>query len=1138
MFRVFPASFFDDVLYHDRVVINYSINRENSQMKISSGFLYLTVAFLTAAIFSATLFSVSQMRTEALRQASLMQESHVKTFWELLRAKGKNFRVVEGKLLAGNYLVNGNYELPDKVKEIFGGTATIFMGRVRVSTNVLKADGSRAVGTRLEGPAYDAVFVKEKPYRGEALILGVPYFTAYDPIRNEKGEVIGALYVGVKKSDFFSTYDQLRVNQILMAIVLILFFAVLTFLLIRMRGKAESALMESEQRLKSILHGSPTPQFVIDGNHRVLYWNEALEKCTGLRSEEMVGTADHWKAFYAATHPCLVDLLVDGDAGMLDTWYPGKHSRSRLLEGAYEVTDFFPALGERGKWLSVTAKLVHDSRNQVIGAVETLEDITAKKDAEESLRQSEERFRSMTASAMSGIVMIDHQGRITFWNDSAERIFGWSASEALGRDVHELLAPRCYRDMSEAAFPRFRESGTGAVVGKNLELMALRKDGEEFPIDLALSSLRLQERWHAIGIINDISDRKQAEDELQEQLHFLQELMDAIPNPIFFKNTSGVYLGCNKAFEGFLGLKKLEILGKTAYDISPRELADIYHASDTELLQAGGIQAYESSVQEISGIRQDVIFNKAVFTRKDGTPGGIVGVLLDISERKRMENALRESEDRFRRTFDQSPIGAAIVSLDYHFLRVNAEWCRITGYTEQELLSLRLSDISHAEDLESDLRMKTRLTSGDLDTFQMDKRYVRKDGRTIWVRLSVCLMKDGSGQPLYFLPMMEDITERKKLEEEVLKSRKLESLGVLAGGIAHDFNNLLTGILGNISLAKMYSEPNGKLCGRLDEAEKATERARDLTYQLLTFSKGGTPIKKACSIRQIVTESADFAVTGSNVRCTYDIPGDIQTVEVDGGQISQVIHNLIINAVQSMSEGGVIRVSAENVSDGPAGMQLKGGWVRISLADQGVGIPEEHLQRIFDPYFTTKPKGSGLGLATVYSVIKNHGGYVEVESQVGEGTTFHLYLPASEVAAPLEVTGEAALVTGSGRVLVMDDEELIREVAAELLSALGYSVAVCCDGFQMLDLYRKAQDQGEAFDAVIMDLTIPGAMGGKEAMGRLLEIDPAAKGIVSSGYNNDPILASYRDYGFSGVVAKPFTVKELAEVLQIVVRSS
>jgi len=1100
-------------------------------MKISAGFLYITVFFLTTAIVSSTLFSISQMKEEALRQAAVAQESHLKTFWELMKSKGREFRVSDGKLLAGKYVINGNYELPDKIKEIFGGTATIFMGRVRISTNVLMSDGSRAVGTILEGPAHDSIFNKGRHYRGEALILGVPYFTAYDPIRNSRGEVIGALYVGVKKSDYFSTYDRLKINQIILDIVLIAFFAILTMMLIQIRKKSEMSLLESEQRLKSILYGSPIPQFVIDRNHRVLYWNQALEKCTGLSSLEMVGTMDHWKAFYSGNHPCLADVLVDGNLEELDKWYPGKHSRSTLLEGAFEMTDFFPSLGKGGKWLYVTATLVRNSANEVIGAVETLEDVTARKDAAESLRRSEEMFRNMTASAMSGIIMIDHEARITFWNAAAERIFGWSHSEAMGKDVHRLLEPSCYREMSEAAFPLFRETGEGAVVGKNLELMALRKDGEEFPIDLALSSINLQDHWHAIGIINDISDRKQAEDELQEQLHFLQELIDSIPNPIFFKNTSGAYLGCNKSFEGLLGLKKPDIIGKTAYEINPGEVTGGNHAVDTVLYSSGGVQVYESSMLSSAGIRQDVIFNKAVFTRKDGTPGGIVGVIIDISERKRMENALRESEERFRRTFDQSPIGAAIVSLDYLFLRVNAEWCRITGYSEQELLALRLPDISYPDDLDTDLFMKSRLIDGEIDTFQMDKRYVRKDGRTIWARLSVCLIKDGFGSPIYFLPMMEDITERKKLEVEVLKNQKLESLGVLAGGIAHDFNNLLTGILGNISLAKMYSEPEGRTFQRLDEAEKASERARDLTYQLLTFSKGGIPVKTVCEISEIVIEAATFALTGSNVRCTYEISEKVPPVEVDEGQISQVIHNLVINAVQAMPDGGDIHVSVTNSIDANMDIHQERKWIQVSIADQGEGIKEELLHRIFDPYFTTKQKGSGLGLATVYSIVKNHGGYIDVESKVGEGTVFHIYLPASDAAPPAEKIITQVPVTGCGRVLVMDDEEIVREVAYELLSALGYSVEVCSDGVQMLSLYLKAKETGRPFDVVIMDLTIPGAMGGKEAMSSLLKMDPDAKGVVSSGYNNDPILASYRQFGFVGVVPKPFTVNELAEVL-------
>lgn len=1087
---------------------------------------------ISIAIISATLFSIIQMHNEATRQVNALQESHLKTFWELIRGKGHPVRIVDGRLQAGDFVLNGNDDLPDKVKEIFGGTATIFMGNVRVSTNVLREDGSRALGTRLQGPAYDALFREGKPYRGEALILGIPYFTAYDPIRDREGKVIGALYVGVKKSDFFAAYDSLTINQAIIAGVLIAIFSLLAALLVHERRNAESALLENEERLTSILHGSPIPQFVIDGGHRILYWNKALENCTGLRSDDMVGTTDHWKAFYPHDHPCLADLLVEEDPASIVEWYPGKHKRSRLVEDAYEVTDFFPALGEQGKWLEVTATLVRNARNEVIGAVETLEDITARMDAEEALRQSEEKFRCMTASAMSCIVMIDNDGRITFWNDAAERIFGWSSAEAIGRNVHELLAPACYHEMSQRAFPEFRKTGQGAVIGKNLELVAMRKDGEEFPIQLALSSVCLRGRWNALGIINDISDRKQAEDDLQEQLHFLQELINAIPNPVYFKNTSGMYLGCNRAYEEFFGVRKKDLICKTVVDIHPREQAEAYRAADRNLLlSTSGVQVYQSSARHANGAMLEVLFNKALFTRKDGTTGGIVGVIMDITERKRMEDALRESEERFRRTFDQSPIGAAIVSLDYRFLRVNEQWCRITAYPEQELLGLSLFDISHPDDRESDNLLKARLIAGNIDSFQMDKRYLRKDGQAIWARLSVCLMKNASGEPLYFLPMMEDITERKQLEQELLKSQKLESLGVLAGGIAHDFNNLLTGILGNISLAKMSITAENRAYRRLDEAERASERAKDLTYQLLTFSRGGAPIKKTASIRQIVTDSADFALRGSNVRCEYAIAGDIRPVEVDEGQISQVIHNLVINAVQAMPDGGIIRITAENVSAVPKNLPADRRYVRVSLQDNGVGIPEENLACIFDPYFTTKPKGNGLGLATVYSIIRNHRGLIRVESHVDEGTVFHLYLPVSDEMLPLDGTERTEPKTGRGRILLMDDEEIIRQVAGEILAVLGYTVNVCGDGEQMIHQYAQALHSGQTFDAVIMDLTIPGGMGGKEAMARLLEIDPDIKGIVSSGYNNDPILASYREHGFRGVVMKPYTVRELGNVL-------
>jgi signal transduction histidine kinase/ActR/RegA family two-component response regulator len=380
-----------------------------------------------------------------------------------------------------------------------------------------------------------------------------------------------------------------------------------------------------------------------------------------------------------------------------------------------------------------------------------------------------------------------------------------------------------------------------------------------------------------------------------------------------------------------------------------------------------------------------------------------------------------------------------------------------------------------------------------------------------------------------------DITDRKKMEEEVMKAQKLESLGVLAGGIAHDFNNLLTGIMGNISMAKAYANPAEKAYARIVEAEKACSQTRGLTRQLLTFAKGGAPVRKVESISQIIMDSAGFALRGSNVRCTYNLPDDLWNVEVDSGQMGQVINNLIINAAQAMPDGGVISVSAGNAAIGKEdNLPISNGrYVHILIKDQGAGIQEDILPKIFDPYFTTKKKGSGLGLASVYSIIMKHDGHITVASKPGEGATFHFYLPASENNCPAEAEQPEPTTPrrGKGRILVMDDERQVSQTAREILNHLGYSADICTDGAAALNLYREALASGTPYSVVFMDLTIPGGMGGKIAMVKLLEIDPGAKGVVMSGYSNDPILANFRDYGFRGVVVKPFTADEIMKTI-------
>lgn len=388
--------------------------------------------------------------------------------------------------------------------------------------------------------------------------------------------------------------------------------------------------------------------------------------------------------------------------------------------------------------------------------------------------------------------------------------------------------------------------------------------------------------------------------------------------------------------------------------------------------------------------------------------------------------------------------------------------------------------------------------------------------------------------------LLEQISERRKIEDELLSTRQLESLGILAGGIAHDFNNLLTAIMGNTSLAKMFANPGDKIYARLEDVERASVRARDLTQQLLTFSKGGAPIRTVTSIINVIRESSQFALRGSKSRCEIIVPEELWPVEVDEGQISQVVGNLLINADQAMPEGGVVEIRVENKTllKGEVVSLEPGKYIRLSITDSGIGISEDLLPKIFTPYFTTKQRGSGLGLATSYSIVKKHGGVIIVESEIDRGTTFYVYLPASDKEIPKKEKSPAATIAGSGRILVMDDEEFIRTTAGEMLATVGYEVRFAEDGGEAIEKYLKAREAGEPYAAILMDLTIPGGMGGMDAMQKILEIDPDAKGIVSSGYAHGPIMADFKTYGFKGVIAKPYRTDELCKVVQSVINES
>jgi two-component system cell cycle sensor histidine kinase/response regulator CckA len=621
--------------------------------------------------------------------------------------------------------------------------------------------------------------------------------------------------------------------------------------------------------------------------------------------------------------------------------------------------------------------------------------------------------------------------------------------------------------------------------------------------------------------------RKQAERALLESEEKYRDLFENAMDAIFVVDLRMNYVDMNRRATEIFGYSKEEFLGMNIRDVIPLEQLARSEAEFGKLEEQGGYQNFIGKMRTKDGRWLDVEVNSSAIIR-DGTVVGSRDIVRNITKRKSAEDRLRDAEMKYHALFEQSPDGILIIDEAGGLVEFNEAAHLQRGYSREEFSRLSIADIdvSHLPE-EIDRSIRTVLEKGSAE-FEVKHR--TKDGAIRDV-LVIARRMELSGRTV-FHTIWRDITDRKRMEENLVKTEKLESLGVLAGGIAHDFNNLLIGIVGNISLAKLHTREQSLLSERLAEAEKACFLAKGLTQQLLTFAKSGQPLKKTISIDRVLRDSCSLSLSGSAARCRFSITPDLLKVEADEAQISQVISNLIINADQAMPYGGLIEVACENVQVEPdSGLPLAPGlYVKISLTDEGVGIPDEFITKIFDPYFTTKKKGSGLGLATAYSIVKNHGGHIDVESEVKAGTTFRIYLPASAETV-LEEGGARHVIEGRGRVLVMDDEEIVRYVTTNMLRQLGYDVKTAENGEEAIALYRQGLEDGRPFSAVILDLTVRGGMGGKETLGRLRALDPSVRAVVFSGYPDAAVVARYPTYGFKGYLSKPCDLQELSEVM-------
>ncbi len=630
----------------------------------------------------------------------------------------------------------------------------------------------------------------------------------------------------------------------------------------------------------------------------------------------------------------------------------------------------------------------------------------------------------------------------------------------------------------------------------------------------------------------------------------IRSIIENILDGMITVDENGIICSMNPSAEKMFDCINNEMVGHKFSKLVPKKYGtepepvvcaweDLLKRTGSTTMAVGRTRRHKTFPVEIS-LSQMVVDKQMLF----------VAMVRDVTERRRFEQEIASDKESLAVTLRSIEDGVITTDVQGKIIMINNAGENLTGWTSKEAIGRSLKSVYNiAIDLQAQARAQKSGSRSEAHSILLsmpeNATLHSRQGREYIIEQVASPIRDSKNEVAGVVLVFRDITERQRNEAERRKAETLEQLGLLAGGIAHDFNNLLTAIIGNISLASLLLPPNDEMGTRLNDAKNASMRARDLAQQLLTFARGGAPIKKTASMGKLIQDTVSFSLRGSHSRSEFLFGADLWPAEIDSGQISQVIANLVVNADQAMPNGGTLRVSCDNFSydsdSSPDVTDLSpGDYIRIAIRDEGVGISEECIKRIFDPYFTTKPKGNGLGLATTYSIVKNHNGLITVESKVHYGSTFTIYLPAlRHQQVPAEPPRQLnEVVTGTGRILIVDDEEAIRALVEYTLERLGYKVTQAESALEGVEIYRQKLSVGERFDAVILDLTLPGGMGGKEALKKLIEIDPTVNAIVSSGYAMDATMSRYQDFGFRGVIAKPYEAAELGKIVHEVIESS
>jgi two-component system, cell cycle sensor histidine kinase and response regulator CckA len=895
------------------------------------------------------------------------------------------------------------------------------------------------------------------------------------------------------------------------------------------RKLAEEALRKAEEKLRSIIINSLDGIVVADENCVIIEWNSAQETITGLKRADVIGRPLWEIQFQLAPEDVKTDTLFEQLKTGLSEVVSGK------TDWPGEITE------QRIRCHDGTLKTVQTS-SFVIGnkscknIVTFLHDITDHKRAEKALRESEKRFKMLVENAFEGITIIGLDGNVTYESPALSKLLGYTLGEKIGTGAFKSVHP----DDLERTQEFFIRAAAHPEETLKMDLRIQHKDGTWRWIECAGRNLLKDPGINGIVVnYRDFTERKRMEEVLRESEERFRSIIETSQEWMWAIDTSGRHTYCNPAVGKILGYSPAEIVGQDAFQyLHEEDAVKIKDMFPDFVAQKKGWTGIVLRWRHKDGSYRYLESNSTAIFSEDGELAGFWGADRDITERKKAEEKLKRSETLFSTAFLLSP-AATILSRaeDGMCIDANEAYAELVGFPRAEIVGHTTTELNIWMSTEERNKVISELArSGRLRNVPLTLR--KKDGSLIsTVASGEMVIIEGQRRILSFF---YDITDRIRAEEEHLKyeqqlqqNQKLESLGVLAGGIAHDFNNLMSGIFGYIDLARSSSKDKN-VTGYLSTAMGIIDRARNLTQQLLTFAKGGAPVREIGSLVPVIREGSQFALSGSNVSCVLDIDERLWFCNFDKNQIGQVLDNILINAQQAMPMGGTISIAAKNISlrAEEKGNLQAGKYVKISVHDTGIGIPKEILPHIFDPFFTTKQKGSGVGLAISHSIVKRHGGSIEVESEPGNGTTFHIYLPASgETPATSFSSKPASIHRGIGRILIMDDEEIIRNSLEKILSSMGYSVVCRKDGAETLSFFVEETNAGRSFAAILLDLTVPGGMGGKETAVEIRKLNTDIPLFVTSGYSEDPVIADPENYGFTDSIRKPFTIEELTLML-------